>query len=384
MARKKRKKHPKLPNGFGSIKFLGENRRNCYAVHPPTKEFKLNGSPVTPKAICYVDDWMKGFTVLVAWKAGTYTEGMEKELEIADANSLEDLSEKILADYSRITRPDANKTASKTFAEVYKDFFAYKYERPNGRKYSPQSINSTQAAYKNCSVLHNRPFDELKHMDLQNIIDESTLKYASLELIVSLFKQMYRYAKVHDIVEKNYSSAVQIGRPDEEEHGAPFSENDLKTLWAHKEDAVVELILIACYSGFRISAYKTMEVNLRDNYFRGGVKNKFSKDRIVPIHSSILPLVQRRYKRDKSMLAASVTTFRAQMYEVLNELGIERHTPHDCRHTFSKLCEDFNVRENDRKRMLGHSFGGDITNQVYGHRSVADLRTEIEKIRICY
>ena len=72
------------------------------------------------------------------------------------------------------------------------------------------------------------------------------------------------------------------------------------------------------------------------------------------------------------------------MYEALNALGIEKHTPHDCRHTFSKLCEDNKVSENDRKRMLGHSFGKDITNKVYGHRSLEDLREEIEKIKICY
>ena len=38
------------------------------------------------------------------------------------------------------------------------------------------------------------------------------------------------------------------------------------------------------------------------------------------------------------------------------------------------------MTENDRKRMLGHSFGGDITNKVYGHRTLEELRAEIEKI----
>lgn len=60
-------------------------------------------------------------------------------------------------------------------------------------------------------------------------------------------------------------------------------------------------------------------------------------------------------------------------------VGDPKHTPHDCRHTFSMLCEKYNVKENDRKRMLGHSFR-DITNAVYGHRDLEDLREEIEKI----
>ena len=49
-------------------------------------------------------------------------------------------------------------------------------------------------------------------------------------------------------------------------------------------------------------------------------------------------------------------------------------------HTFSKFCELYHVNENDRKRMLGHSFGNDVTNRVYGHRDLKDLKMEIEKI----
>ncbi len=33
-------------------------------------------------------------------------------------------------------------------------------------------------------------------------------------------------------------------------------------------------------------------------------------------------------------------------------------------HTFRWLCECYGVREADRKRMLGHSFGSDFTNGV--------------------
>lgn len=101
----RRKKYPKLPNGFGSIKYLGSGRRNPYAVHPPTKEFDLNGIPQTPKALCYVDDWMKGFAVLTAYKAGTYTPGMENTLNLDHAkSSSNDLIQRILADYNQVTR----------------------------------------------------------------------------------------------------------------------------------------------------------------------------------------------------------------------------------------------------------------------------------------
>ena len=69
------------------------------------------------------------------------------------------------------------------------------------------------------------------------------------------------------------------------------------------------------------------------------------------------------------------------MRQTLAKLGLKK-SPHSCRHTFSRLCESYGVREADRKRMLGHSFGNDITNGVYGHRTLEELRTEIEKIQV--
>lgn len=378
----KRKKYPKLPNGYGSIRYLGKGRRNPYAVHPPTTEWTLDGVPKTPPALCYVDDWMKGFAVLTAYKAGTYTPGMEKDLPGTLPGKDTDLAQRLLADYAKIKGTEA--AQEKTFAEVYEEFFDYKYNRDQSRKYSKASISSTRAAFRNCAVLHDRPFRELRHGDLQAVIDSCGLKYASLELIVSLFHQMYAFADIYELCDKDYSAHVRINRKNDDEHGVPFSEAELKTLWIHQEDPVVELLLIDCYSGFRIGEFKGLSVNLKQNYFQGGIKTEASKNRIVPIHSGILGLVRRRMKRDGVMLNISDQKFRNLLYPVLESLGIQKHTPHDCRHTFSALCEKYGVSENDRRRMLGHSFGADITNGIYGHRSLEDLRNEIEKIKICY
>lgn len=383
----KRKKYPKLPNGYGSIKYLGSRRRNPYAVHPPATEFGLNGTPVTPKAICYTNAWIKGFTVLTAFRAGTYHPGMELELNTDDGSSenLESLAQKILADYNS-TRPfeRERKENSKTFSEVYEDFFDWKFVKNKKKEYSKNTLNAMSSAFKRCAALHDRPLCELKHDDLQQVIDDCAQSHASLEQMLNLMHQMYKYAIIKEILEKDYSQFVKINKPDDDVHGEPFSDDELKILWQNKQNPTVEFILIMCYSGYRIKAYETIEVNLEDNYFKGGIKTKASKDRIVPIHSAIAPLVKRRIEQNEKMLNYSVYKYRCEMYSVLEECGIKRHTPHDCRHTFSMLCEKYCVNENDRKRMLGHSFGADITNSIYGHRSLDDLRTEIEKIKVCY
>lgn len=382
MAKKKRKKYPKLPNGYGSITYLGDNRRNPYAVYPPATEYYAStGQMKHPKALCYVRDWNIGFAVLTAYKAGTYIEGMEKELNemSLDETNVSNLAQKLLADYNLVMRAEKQtENDCPTFAEVYEKYYDWKF---NGKKkYSRSAMSSAKVAFNNCSVLHERKMDEIVCSELQEILDSSTLKYSSLELIVSLLKQMFRYALAEKIIESNPTELLKINIEDDDEHGVPFTDADLKILWKHKNDETVEGILLMCYCGYRIGELYVVNVDMKRKCFEGGLKTRTSRERIVPIHSSILPIVNRRIKEYGSLMDVKDGTFRKRMYQKLEELGIERHTPHDCRHTFSRLCEQYEVKENDRKRLLGHKFD-DITNSVYGHRELEELRTEIEKLR---
>lgn len=374
----KRKKHPRLPNGYGSIRYLGKSRKNPYAVHPPAD---IDGN--RPPALCYVDDWMKGFIILTSLKAGTYTPGMEATLRLPDSTgSLDALAEKIMADYNRVKGIEPDEP-EKTFSEVYKAFYADKFTE--GHKYSASTVRAIQAGYRNCKSLYDKEFRALRSKDLQDNLDACTLKHASLEHIKNLYRQMYKYADGQGWCDKDYSRYVKIKKADDDEHGVPFSDAELKTLWENVHNVTAEMILIICYSGWRISEYLDMKIDLDEKYFFGGSKTDAGKDRTVPIHSAIFPLVERRLKEFGCILPCRPEDFREQMDGLLNSLGFvnePKHTPHDCRHTFSRLCEKYGVRENDRKRMLGHSFGNDITNRIYGHRELDDLRKEIEKIKV--
>lgn len=379
----KKSKHPKLPNGFGTIKWLGKKRRNPYGVYPPVQEFK-DGVPETQKALCYVDEWIVGFAVLTSYHAGTYEPGIEstfKEMYSKNSSlSTEQLAERILADYNRrmSIQKEENK---KTFSEVYEKFFDWKF---NGKKqYSDASKNSTRAAYNNCKSLHDKPYDEITYQDMQNLVDNCTLKHSSIELIVSLLKQMAKFAKAEKIIpDMGNVELLRINIDDDDEHGVPFSDDELKKIWNDSRNEVVEILLIMCYSGHRIGELHVIEVDLNENFFSGGLKTRASKERIVPIHSAILPIVKRRIKKYGRIMSCSDSDFRNMMYEYLKNNKMDKHTPHDCRHTFSRLCEVYGVRENDRKRMLGHKIG-DITNDIYGHRQIDELRKEIEKIKVC-
>lgn len=358
MAQRKRKKHMKLPNGYGSIKYLGKNRRRPYGIYPPVTEWTASG-PVTPPALGYTETWEEGYELLTTYN-------LEKAGKIKVNNNV------------FIDR-------SPTFTEVYERFFQEKFTN-SPKKLSQATMYSTKAAFKNCSAIHSTPIKQIKYDDLQNLINNCPLKHASLELIVSLLHQIYKYALKYEIVEKDYSAFLYIPKENDDETGEPFNDKELNILWNDASNQITQMILIMCYSGYRIKAYETLEVNLSHCYFKGGVKTRSSKNRIVPIHPAIYDFVKLRWN-GKNLLGCSSSDFRDKMYKKLNDLGIaysngKKHTPHDCRHTFSRLCEQYHVSENDRKRMMGHSFGNDITNAKYGHRTVEELRTELEKIQV--
>ena len=66
-----RKRRMKLPNGFGSIKYLGSGRRNPYAAYPPATEWAENGKyQITPKALAYAETWEThmNFSQHTTWK----------------------------------------------------------------------------------------------------------------------------------------------------------------------------------------------------------------------------------------------------------------------------------------------------------------------------
>ena len=380
-----KRKYPRLPNGFGSIRYISPGRSKPYAVHPPWKD------SARPNAICYVADWYVGFAVLTAWHAGTYYPGMENEIcrlaRLKDGETdVAKLCEQIIRDYGRMN----HKRSGYSVGEVYELYLEWKYGENAARQLSRESKNATEAAFELIHPYHNRLLDDVEIREWQDYLNRLGKKYSrtTVRNVVGLVKNLYSYAAPRELCRKDFGKYVVMPRTREEVHHEPFSDEDLQVLWQNREEPVVKMILVMCYSGFRVSAYvqENFETNLEERYFKGGVKTAAGKDRLVPIHSAIFPLVESMIREGEEkpvfFSGKSVSQFRRDMKQTLARLGLKEKSPHSCRHTFSRLCESYGVREADRKRMLGHSFGNDITNGVYGHRTLEELRTEIEKIQV--
>ena len=379
----KRKHFPRLPSGYGSVRYLGPDRRLPYAVHPPASDRTKTGRYIRPKALCYVPDWYTGFAVLSAWHAGTYKPGLELTIrkEAEQAGNLDNFCRRVMRDFSIATGTVSADMV--TFSEVYEQFYDYKFGENAAKELSKASQNAFNSGFKHLEQIHDKAIGSITLEALQGIVNSCERKQATKENIVLCAKNTFRYAVAHGYCERNVAEMLIVPASDPDEHGVPFTDAELSKLWkVYREtnDSTAQFILIMCYSGFRISAYTDMETNLAEGYFFGGVKTRSSKERTVPIHPAIMPLVTDRLERYGCLLPVTPAKFRKAMYSLLEDINIEQHTPHDCRHTFSRLCKKYHVGEAERKKMMGHSFGSDITNGIYGHWSLEDLRNEIKKI----
>ena len=121
--------------------------------------------------------------------------------------------------------------------------------------------------------------------------------------------------------------------------------------------------------------------------FTGGLKNRYSRHRTVPIHSKIYEIVEARYDpRFHSLIYHDGTQdisqekYREYFAQALTICGItEKHTPHDCRHTCNSLLLKAKVDRVARYKIMGHA-GKDINERVYSHMTTEQLREELEKI----
>lgn len=225
--------------------------------------------------------------------------------------------------------------------------------------------------------------------------------------IKSLFNLMLDYAVEYEIVDRNYSRTFNLTdetikeiQTVKKEH-IPFTDEEISMLWSHVDDKrFVDAMLIQCYSGWRpqeLGLIELANVDLENGTFKGGMKTEAGTDRVVPIHSKIRPLVEKKYREAEAIgspylfncidgRSGKPTMMTYQRYQhgfvmVRDELKLNsEHRPHDGRKHFVTAAKKAGIDEYAIKYMVGHKIS-DITEKVYTQREFEWLKTEIEKIK---
>lgn len=232
---------------------------------------------------------------------------------------------------------------------------------------------------------------DIKARHLQEAIDSCSKGQATKKKIKFLFGQMFAYAMQNDIITKDYSEFVDIGKASEESKREPFSNKEIELLWKHIDDIeFIDTILIMIYSGFRIGELlelETKNIDLVNMTMTGGLKTEAGKNRLVPIHPKIFPLIEKRYNKDNQYLIINFkgkkmkydNYYKEKFIPIMEQLNME-HRPHDCRHTFATLLSNANANATAIKKMIGHESYA-TTEKIYTHKDIEELRKNVELIK---
>lgn len=368
----------KLPNGYGSIVKLSGKRRKPWAVRVSYLEEQADGTiKRKQRYIGYFVKKESAIAFLTEYNNGGIIPEHQKYSEIP------------------------------TFAELFDKWKSYR----NSLKAKPGSSTwkNYGIAFNMFSPIHDKKIISIRAQDLQNCISaQSSKSRSSVGNMRAIVRGMWKFAVMneyceHDITEHLVFEFTETGIPIH----TRFTDEEIASLW----DALgtinnVDIILIYIYTGCRPAELLEIEsanVHLEEQYMIGGMKTDAGKNRIIPIHDAIVPLVQNRLAQNRKYLITNkygnhytrAVYHNSNWNTVMQKMSLN-HSPHDCRYTFAALADNACMNTICKKLIMGHALankngtaykiGGkqDITQDVYTEKTIPELVAEVNKIPVLF
>jgi len=294
-----------------------------------------------------------------------------------------ELAMQALADFNK--DPYSIEVSTVTFSDVYNNWNVGKFE-----SVTQSAVNGYKAAYITCAALHDMKFVDIRTKHMQDVIRTCGKKHGNLRKIKVLYNQLFKFAMENDIINKDYSNYVEIGKNTEDSTRKAFSDKEIKRLIEVKDSIkYVDTILIMIYTGLRIGELiilKPGDVDLENRTITGGIKTDAGKDRIIPISSKIFDMISARVSEGNEYLIARENgkQFKYENYykekftPIMEQLNF-KHKPHDCRHTFATLMSNAGADTIALQKIIGHA-SYETTANVYTHKDIEQLKKAIDLI----
>lgn len=368
----------KMPNGYGSVVKLSGTRRKPWAVRVSYLEEQEDGTVKRKqKYLEYFSDQKHALTYLAEYNNGTVVKEHQKYTDIP------------------------------TFAEMFDKW--EKYRRSLKSCPTESTWKNYKIAFHMFSSIHHERITAIRAQDLQDCITaQSSKSKTTIGSMRALIRGMWEYAIRNEYTEKDITQHLVF---DFTESGIPihtrFTDKEIKQLWeALWTINNVDIVLIYIYTGCRPSELLEIEsvnVHLNDRYMIGGMKTEAGRDRIIPIHEAIVPLIRYRLDQNCKFLITNKygnqytrAVYHNSNWNTLMAKMNMNHAPHDCRYTFAALADNACMNETCRKIIMGHALpnkdgttyktGGtsDVTQDVYTEKTIAELVAEVNKLPVTF
>ena len=343
----------KLPNGYGSVTKLTGKRRKPYMAR------------ITDGRV--YDETLQGYK-LNRRVLGYYATKKEALQAVADYNK----------------NPFSISDNNITFGELYEKWTKRHYE-----KLKPATIAGRESALKYCAPIIDMKIRDIRTEHLQAVIDACPHGSTTKKNICAVMHSAYEHAIQNNFIDRDYTDFIVIEKSAPVIQRIIYTDDEIRKLWELQDRWDVQILLILMYSGLRINELLKRprnDCNLEEGWiYISDAKNK-SSVRYVPIHSKIVPLIQNFYKIESEWLVCTPSGKRV-WYQDYNNKRIPsinahlefNHRSHDARHTFATLGHMHDLDDLTLKKIMGHT-PDNITQRVYTHISMQDMKREIEKI----
>lgn len=382
----KKRKLKRRANGALSITELKGNRSKRFAV----RETVRMSYSQKQKYIAYfetreeAEDFIKLYTLM-----------KKKKINATQANSLDqDLTEQVMQSIT----PDML-----TFREIFYILFEEKYK-------FQKSKDSIKSWFYKLTDIHNKKINDINLYDLQSIFDnikEKGLGAGTLSHVKGITMDIFKYAVKHQYISRDddYTEFIDISlkgydkKEDTSGKRKSFTVDQVRKIMKH-DTLESKYALLYIFTGCRPNELLEIDtsriyidvdcnddgIKRKVSYMITGSKTDAGKDRIIPIHDYIKPIIIELLNKHPNYLIMDkrkdiVNTYHRDLFNPLMiKLGYDK-VPYACRHTFTTLAKLYNVDSFARKRIVGHK-SNDLTDDVYTDIFINKLYTEINKIKL--
>lgn len=343
-------KHMRLPNGFGQISKLKQRLRNSYRAMV-TIEWTDEGKPVR-KIVGYYKTYNDAYTALVEYHKDPLAIG--KKISMVELH----------------------------------DLWLEEYEKHNDNKNAKYNYS---AAWKYGECLYRYDVRDVRSYHIKQAV-EGEMPPSMHQRLHMLLNMMFDYAVQYDLTDKNYSrlaNPIYDSTSDDGVKHFAFTEEEISTIWKHRDEyEVADMLLVQIYMGWRpqeLVKLENINVDLDNWTITGGLKTPAGKERVVPIHDRIKPIVEKHWSDKGGTLFGKINSYykyNVRFKVLVMGLGLNpEHEPHNGRVTFSTLCKKDKVDDYCRKKCMGHKID-DLTDRIYTDMGLDWFREEISKISI--
>lgn len=274
-------------------------------------------------------------------------------------------------------------SSSHTLASLYQLWLPI-----HAKEVSNTTLANYASAYHHIQGIAQMPITDISYLDLQQIIDNMLvqgLSYSSCKKVRSLLNQLFDFAIINGWLDKSFSPYINIGTNLPVRPHKPFTTQQINRLWRLYDEGnpIADIPLLLLYTGLRASELinlKSSDVNRKQQLIKITKSKTKAGLRVIPIHPRIWSIIESRLS-NKHLLdeCRSYHTLAKQFAKAMAAIK-SKHTTHDCRHTFATRLDDVGANYNAKRLLLGHA-SGNVTDGVYTHKSLAQLRKAIKLLK---